>query len=93
MSESEMFRTSKGFNTDYFKIGQLIKITVQNFQEMFIEIDYGFITQVRFDKIVFFYIEADGEQKEKTITPMDLFQNELDINIEIISEKARTTGR
>lgn len=93
MGESEMFKIEKGFNIDYFKIGQLIKITVQNFQGMFIEIDYGFVTQVRFDKIVFIYIGTDGEQKEKMITPMDLCHNDLKINIEIVSQKATRSGR
>lgn len=90
--ESEMFRVAKGFNTDYFKIGQLIKVTVRNFQGMFLEVDYGFIKYVSFNKIVFIYIEPDGEPKEKTITPTDLCKNELEINIEIVSDKAKRMG-
>ena len=91
--ESEMFRTAKGFNEDYFKIGQLIKVTVRNFQGAFLEVDYGFIKYISFNKIVFSYIETDGEPKEKTITPTDLCQNELEINIEIVANKAKTMGQ
>lgn len=92
MCESEMFRVAKGFNTDYFKIGQLIKVTVKNFQGAFLEIDYGFIKYASFNKIVFTYIETDGEPKEETITPTDLCQNELEINIEIVADKAKRIG-
>lgn len=92
MNQSEMLKLEKGFNTDYFKIGQLIKVTVKDFRGMFLETDYGFITNVSFDKIVFTYINVDGELKEKPITPVDLCREDLDINIEILSNKAITMG-
>lgn len=90
--ESEMFKMAKGFNTDYFKIGQLIKVTIRNFQGAFLEVDYGFIKYVSFNKIVFIYIKTDGQPKEKTITPTDLCQNELEINIEIVADRAERMG-
>ena len=93
MDNSKMFTVYKGFSLNYFKIGQLIKITVKNFQGMFLEVDYGFIKQVSFDKIVFIYLTTNGEQKEREITPMDLEQREVDINIEIVSNQAIKTGR
>ena len=92
MKEDEMFRIAKGFNEDYFKKGQLIKVTVKNFQGAFLEIDYGFIKHISFNKIVFIYIDSDCEPKEKTITPADLCQNELEINIETISNIAIKNG-
>ena len=92
MSQSEIFNLAKVFITYYFKIGQLIKIIVRSSQGMYLETDYGFIKYISFNKIIFTYIEISGELKEKTITPTDLCQNELEINIEIVADKAKTMG-
>ena len=67
MDNSKMFTVYKGFSLDYFKIGQLIKITVKDFQGMFLEVDYGFIKQVSFDKIVYILQQMENKKKERLL--------------------------
>lgn len=85
--EKEIFKAYIGFNLDYFKIGQLIKITVRDFKGMFIKEEIGFIKYFDRDSLVFMYIDNKGEEQEKTIIPADLTQKEIDVEIKII-EKA-----
>jgi len=85
--EKEIFKAYIGFNLDYFKIGQLIKIIVRDFKGMFIKEEIGFIKYFDRDSLVFMYIDNKGEEQEKTIVPADLTQKEIDVEIKVI-EKA-----
>ena len=75
-----------GFNEDYFKVGQLIKITAKNYQGAFLEKFYGFIKKIDRERITLISVGKDGKIEERFIFPADLSQSRLDIKIEIIGE-------
>ena len=85
--ENEIFKAYIGFNIDYFKIGQLIKITVRDsIRGMFIKEEVGFIKYFDRDSLVFMYIDNKGEEQERTIVPADLTQKEVEVEIKIIEK-------
>ena len=85
--ENEIFKAYIGFNIDYSKIGQLIKITVRDsIRGMFIKEEVGFIKYFDRDSLVFMYIDNKGEEQERTIVPADLTQKEVKVEIKIIKK-------
>ena len=82
--EPKQLKVFYGFNEDYFKIGQLINVTVKDIKGQILGKIYGFINKVEKEKISFVYINKTGIEEEKIISPGDLMNPELGIKVDII---------
>ncbi len=56
--EAKQIKLVYKFNEDYFKIGQLIKITIKDFRENFIDVYFGFINKVSESEISFISVDS-----------------------------------
>ena len=56
--EAKQIKLVYKFNDDYFKIGQLIKITIKDFGENFRDVHFGFIDKVSESEISFISVDS-----------------------------------
>ena len=56
--EAKQIKLVYKFNDDYFKIGQLIKITIKDFRENVIDVHFGFINKVSESEISFISVDS-----------------------------------
>lgn len=86
MNKDKMLKKYTGFNTEYFKIGQIVKVTVEKVEGELLEKFYGCIELIMLNGIDIVYVNEEGTYKHRTITPEDIIQENININIEVIGE-------
>lgn len=81
----EMLRVYHAFNEEYFKVGQLVEVTIRIHTGMSSVRKYGYIAEVTKDRLKIVRVTAEGTIDDTYIVPGDLLQKEFDTEIKIIN--------